>query len=375
MNGEGVTPNAGLLDQRFALDWVQTYIRSFGGDPHQVTVLGESAGASSIEAHITSYGGSKGRVPFRGAIMQSPYFLPTYPLPNSYVDAILKFGNVSTLGDLRKMSSGDLQTLNALLIGNSKPFGSFTFGRFLYFSSSHVYLPLNQHLTTFFLGAVPDNDYIPTLPGKLFKQGGFDRHVSVMTGHNSDEGSRFVPNTQITDDALYAAYLGSLLLPLQNDSAALDMITKSLYPPIFNGSQGYMNQTQRNNLTIADAALVCNARFMDQAPFTWPTYAYAWSLPPGLHGADLPYTFYDFGDVPGVDTKVATTLQGYILAFTVRRDPNAPGLPHFAIAGDSGSVQNLDSQYVGPMPDEGGVKRLGERCDYWQDVPYLARYQ
>ena len=131
MNGAGVTSNAGLLDQRFALEWVQKYIHRFGGDPTKVTVLGESAGASAVEAHITAYGGKRGSSPFRGVIAQSPYYLPTDPLPNSKVDAVLDYGKVPSLGSLQNMSSAELQRLNALLIGNSQPFGTFTFGEFL----------------------------------------------------------------------------------------------------------------------------------------------------------------------------------------------------------------------------------------------------
>ena len=128
MNGPGVTSNLGLLDQRFALDWVQRYIHLFGGDRSRVTILGESAGASCVEAHITAYGGAKGTSPFKGAIAQSPYYLPTYPLPNSRVSAVLDYGKIGSLSQLRSMSSADLQELNALLVGNSQPFGSFTFG-------------------------------------------------------------------------------------------------------------------------------------------------------------------------------------------------------------------------------------------------------
>ena len=135
MSGAGVKSNAGLLDQRFAFEWVQRYIHLFGGDPARVTIIGESAGACSIEAHITAYGGSKGKSPFRGAIPQSAFVVPSYPLPNSRVNAVLTFANIDSLNTLRNMSSADLQKINTLLIGNSQPFGTFTFGESLILSS------------------------------------------------------------------------------------------------------------------------------------------------------------------------------------------------------------------------------------------------
>ncbi|XP_047030744.1 cholinesterase 2-like [Helicoverpa zea] len=60
--------NVGMKDQVEALKWVQNNIRAFGGDPDNVTIFGESAGAASVSFHLLSPM-SKGL--FHRAVMQS----------------------------------------------------------------------------------------------------------------------------------------------------------------------------------------------------------------------------------------------------------------------------------------------------------------
>jgi len=67
---EGAPGNRGLLDQLMALRWVQRNIADLGGDPHNVTIFGESAGAMACTALLGSVAiRSEGL--FRRVILQS----------------------------------------------------------------------------------------------------------------------------------------------------------------------------------------------------------------------------------------------------------------------------------------------------------------
>lgn len=69
---QGISGNYGLMDQIEALRWVQRNIEAFGGDPENVTISGESAGALSV-MHLMTAPPARGL--FHKAIMQSAYMV------------------------------------------------------------------------------------------------------------------------------------------------------------------------------------------------------------------------------------------------------------------------------------------------------------
>ncbi|MBT3134708.1 carboxylesterase family protein [Alteromonas sp. ALT199] len=69
MHIDGAPDNRGTLDQILALKWVKNNIEDYGGDPSNITLFGQSAGASSVAILL---GSSRANTLFDKAIMQSP---------------------------------------------------------------------------------------------------------------------------------------------------------------------------------------------------------------------------------------------------------------------------------------------------------------
>ncbi len=110
----GFTGNYGLYDQLTAIQWIRHNIAAFGGDPEKITVMGQSAGAMSVQQHCLSPL-SDGL--FRGAVMSSgggvSKMLSTAPAEKSYPfwQEVMKRAGCETLQAFRALAPEKLFAL------------------------------------------------------------------------------------------------------------------------------------------------------------------------------------------------------------------------------------------------------------------------
>lgn len=235
------TANAGLHDQRFALEWVQQHISKFGGDPSRVTVFGESAGGGSIMHQITAYGNIDGPPPFQQAIPQSPGFLPY--VSNQQQETT--FQDFLSLLGVKTIEAARQKPFSALLKANAQQVGASPYGQFTY-------------------GPTVDGDFVPQLPGVLLLHGQYPKDLKIMVGHNADEGLLFT-SPFLQNNTAFRKYLVETLPTIRAYPANIDYIAKTLYPPIFDGSQAmnYTNQIARGAAVASEVYVTRSCETLD----------------------------------------------------------------------------------------------------------------
>ena len=108
--------NFGLLDQIAALRWVRQHIAAFGGDPGNVTIFGQSAGAESLPALFPS---PLAKGLFQKGIAQSQYGIPSHTLTQArataaqVATALQLNGAPATAADLHAVPAEAFEKLDA----------------------------------------------------------------------------------------------------------------------------------------------------------------------------------------------------------------------------------------------------------------------
>lgn len=313
----GTTGNYGLLDQILALEWVRDHIRDFGGDPENVTIAGESAGAACVTALCTS---PLAKGLFRRAIAESSTVTAKSPAHSfrSFSDA-LEAGKVTMM----KYGVTDIAAMRQLPA--EKIAGE---------------LSEHHHITV-------DGYVLPKTPYEAYQAGEYNEEATLH-GYNREEAAPFILFSQATTknyQEKVRAYFGEYsdrvlaLYPGRTDEEAkrnwADIYTVVLFTY---GHANWERQAVQNGV---------------------PTWVYHFTKTNGrLSAWHSGEEVYFYGNIPEgsklydeKDRELSEAMKAYFINFIRNGDPNGEGLPEW------------------PRGTGAGVLTLGEEIT-WGTAPY-----
>ncbi|CAE6523244.1 unnamed protein product [Rhizoctonia solani] len=357
--------NLGLYDQHYAINWVQKYISLFGGDPRQVTLFGESAGATSVGYHLLHVNGT---APFQRVIMDSggptarafPNW--TYPLYQTQAEEFLNLTGCYR-GENETATFACLRDLPVDTIKNA---------------SVSVFNKYDAAVTWPFQPVV-DYQFIARPAHQSWESGQVNK-VSILTGFNSDEGTGFVPRNINTTEQFQQFFknLAPTISGPQLDTVA------NLYPAPNVPESPYANspfslQFSRIAAAYGDFAYIAqvqaNAIYASKLDLPVWKYHFAYLTPgadPSLgvvHASELQYVSTVVAlKNPGQTANQSKLMNAYWSSFIALGDPNkvnsrAPAWPRYTIKSETQVRFSNGTAYTEPD----NIRR--NATDFWRSIP------
>jgi para-nitrobenzyl esterase len=347
-DASGQSGDYGLEDQQAALRWVQRNIASFGGNPHNVTVFGESAGGLSTLSQVAS---PQARGLFQKAIVESgSYNLTQASLSAAEAAGTAFAAKVGCASQTASQISACLRSLPvSTILANEDAAG---------------YTPnLNSEV-------------LPQTLGTAFATGDFNR-VPIINGTNHDEWRLFVALSELEGNPVTAANYQPMISSTLGVPAAVAAVVAAEYP-----LTAYSSPSVALGAVGTDAIFACPALTIDQSVSKFvPTFAYEFNdenapenfLPPvsfpygAPHASEIQYlmdlpTAAFPGTLTAAQQQLATTMKSYWTNFAKRGYPASFGSPFWPLF--NSLTQQMES-LVPPTPQTETDFASTHNCAFW----------